>query len=256
VQFDLPPFAERRLLAAGHHRIKTAGVLLAGADIRDRMPTMTLDAYLRTYWHAPYAYMAQVLRGVDVLRFPLTYPDPGGAFFGYDQRDRSQRGAETRSTKALVATVCWIATMIVGFRAGSMVGTKAESVHIYREAIGDGWTEFVARIYMLGKETWGYRIPDGDAEREQLHDLCARMLAFENHYLIIYHDWLLAQARRRDTETQRFVAARLGEVLYPDTAVRNALTRLAANRDTSVHDAAATALARLAEADRTPHPLW
>src|SRR4051812_677242 len=49
VQFDLPPFSEQQLLAAGHHRIKTASILLFGEDIRDQMPSMTLDAYLRTY---------------------------------------------------------------------------------------------------------------------------------------------------------------------------------------------------------------
>src|SRR3954467_8935884 len=66
--------------------LKTASVLLAGEDIRDRMPPMMLDACLRTYWHAPYAYMARVLRSVDVLRFPLTYPGACGEFFGYDRR--------------------------------------------------------------------------------------------------------------------------------------------------------------------------
>jgi Nucleotidyltransferase domain len=247
VQFDVPPFSERQLLGAGHHRIKTASVLLFGEDIRDRMPPMTLDAYLRTYWHAPFAYMAQVLRGTDRLRFPLTYPDADGEFFGYDRCEDKSHGEGAHSTKALVATVCWIATMIVGFRAGRMVGTKAESVCSYREEIGDGWADFVEAMYTQGKQVWGYRVPVATADRALLHALCVRMLAFENHYLTIYRGWLLDGARSADMETQRFVAARLGEVLFPDTTIRDTLTALAMHPDVSVRDEAALALTRITD---------
>jgi hypothetical protein len=106
----------------------------------------------------------------------------------------------------------------------------------------------VEQIYARGKEAWGYRIPVGDTEREHLRDLCARMLAFEGHYLAIYRDWLLDQARRPDVATQRFVAMRLCEVLYPDIAVCDALSALATGADAATHDAATTALTRLSDA--------
>lgn len=250
VQFDLPPFSERQLLTEGHHRIKAASVLLFGEDIRDIMPPMTRDTYLRTYWHAPYAYMAQVLRGTDLLRFPLSYPDADGEFFGYDRCDDALRADGMRSTKALVATVCWIATMIVGFHAGRMVGTKAESVRAYRGTIGGTWADFVEAMYTQGKQVWSYRVPEATADRMLLHDLCARMLDFENYYLTIYRGWLLDGARSPDTETQRFVAARLGEVLFSDTAVRDTLTALAVHPDSSVRDGAAVALTRVTDVYR------
>jgi hypothetical protein len=253
VQFDLPSFSERQLLDAGHYRIKTASVLLFGEDIRDRMPPMILGTYLRTYWHAPYAYMAQVLRGTNLLRFPLTYPDVDGAFFGYDRCDDELHGEGIRSTKALVATVCWIATMIVGFRAGRMVGTKDESVRVYRETIGDVWADFVEAMYTQGKQAWSYRVPGATADRALLRDLCARMLAFENHYLAIYRAWLLDDARSPEVETQRFVAARLSEVLFPDTSVRDTLMVLAVHPDRAIGDAAALALARVTDMDGARH---
>jgi hypothetical protein len=254
VPFDLPAFSERHLLATGHHRIKTASVLLAGADIRDRMPPMTLSAYLRTYWHAPYAYMAQVFRGTDLLRFPLTYPDTDGEFFGYDRQDDAPQGGDTRSTKALVATVCWIATMLVGFQTGLMIGTKAESVRAYREMIGGPWADFVERMYAQGKEEWRYRVPERTADRARLRDLCARLPAFENHYLTVYRSWLLDQLHDADGATQRFVALRLGEVRYPDAAVQEALVALTAHTDASVRAAAATAL-RVNETHGAPDPV-
>jgi hypothetical protein len=251
VQFDLPAFSERRLLSVGHHRIKTASVLLAGDDIRDQMPAMARDGYLRTYWNAPYAYMARVLRGTDVLRFPVTFPDAGDPFFGYVRTDTSLAPPHA-TTKALVATVCWIATLLVGFRTGHMVGTKAESVRAYREAIGDPWAPFVERVYTLGKQQWGYRVPERAADRALLRGLCTRMPTFENHYLVVYRSWLLDQLQCPDVETERFVAARLGETLFPDADVREALASLAARADADSREAATRALKRLADVEDAP----
>jgi hypothetical protein len=248
VRFDLPSFCERRLLMEGHHRIKTASVLLAGEDIRARMPPMTPDDYLRIYWHAPYAYIAQVLRATDRLIVPLTWPDAGGEFFGYDRREAVPGATDVPSTKALVATVCWIATMIVGLRTGQMVGTKAESVRRYRDAIGDSWASLIEDLYVQGKQAWDYRIPESAADRALLRGLCSRMLAFENHYLTIYRTWLLDLARSPDVNWQRFAATRLAEVVYPDATVRDALAMLAGHSDPAVRDLAGVAFACVAEA--------
>jgi hypothetical protein len=248
VRFDLPSFSERHLLIEGHHRIKTASVLLAGEDIRARMPPMTRDAYLRTYWHAPHVYMAQVLRATDRLVVPLSWPDAGGEFFGYDRLEAVPGAIDAPSTKALVATACWIATMIVGLRAGQMVGTKAESVRRYRDVIGDSWTGLIEDLYVHGKQAWDYRIPESAADRALLRGLCARMLAFENHYLTIYRTWLLDHARSPDASRKQFAAVRLAEVVYPDATVHDALAMLAGHPDPAVRDPAGVAIACRAEA--------
>jgi len=49
-----------------------------------------------------------------------------------------------------------------------------------------------------------------------LRELCKRTLAFENHYLSIYREYLLAQLRREDEDSRLFAVKRLGETIYAD----------------------------------------
>jgi hypothetical protein len=51
-------------------------------------------------------------------------------------------------------------------------------------------------------------------------------LAFENHYLAIYRDYLLEQLRGDDPGRQLFAAERLRDVVYPDQELRSALNAL------------------------------
>ena len=115
---DLLPIGSAQLLRDGHWRLEANSRLVAGRDIRPRLPSESLDAYLRRYTHAPYAYMSQVLRGVDRLVYPIDYPDASSDCYGYDHDPRSSRDPAPRDIVALVATVCWIATLSVGIRAG------------------------------------------------------------------------------------------------------------------------------------------
>jgi len=56
-----------------------------------------------------------------------------------------------------------------------------------------------------------------------LRELCKRTLAFENHYLSIYREYLLAQLRREDEDSRLFAMKRLGETIYADEETINAL---------------------------------
>ena len=58
--------------------------------------------------------------------------------------------------------------------------------------------------YLICKESWGYGIPDGAAERAQLCDICRQTLAFENHYLRRYQDYLLAELQAAEPVRQKF----------------------------------------------------
>ncbi len=49
-----------------------------------------------------------------------------------------------------------------------------------------------------------------------MRELCKRTLAFENHYLSIYREYLLAQLRREDEDSRLFAVKRLGETIYAD----------------------------------------
>jgi hypothetical protein len=56
-----------------------------------------------------------------------------------------------------------------------------------------------------------------------LRELCKRTLAFENHYLSIYREYLLAQLQREDEDSRLFAVKRLGETIYADEETIDAL---------------------------------
>jgi hypothetical protein len=56
-----------------------------------------------------------------------------------------------------------------------------------------------------------------------LRELCKRTLAFENHYLSIYREYLLAQLWREDEDSRLFAVKRLGETIYADEETIDAL---------------------------------
>ena len=105
MQCDLVSFAERRLFTDGHFRLKSASLLIYGDDMRERMPPISLEAYLRTYSEAPYASMATVIRRTETLVYPLTYPDPAGVFYRYDYHDPRVGQGDARSIKGMVSAV-------------------------------------------------------------------------------------------------------------------------------------------------------
>lgn len=237
VQCDLLSFSERHLFTEGHFRLKSASILIYGEDVRERMPLLSLDTYLHVYAHAPTACMSQVLRRTDTLVYPLHYPDPFGSFYGYEYHDARMSKNGGRSIKGWVNTVCWIATIIVAFQSGRMIGTKAESVRAYRESVGDHWAAFVEAVYTNGKTAWGYQVPGDPVERALLRDLCQKTLAFENHSLALYRLYLLQQLRQADETCVRFAVERLGMVRYLDAEVTDALHEIVASGPADLRNA-------------------
>jgi len=63
-----------------------------------------------------------------------------------------------------------------------------------------------------------------------LRELCKRTLAFENHYLSIYREYLLAQLRREDEDSRLFAVKRLGETIYADEETIDVLQEAEAAR--------------------------
>lgn len=232
---DLIAVGEEMLFREGLFRLEAGSRLIYGVDIRDRLPRQSLDQYLRRYVQAPWDYITQVLRArafreSGYLVYPLQYPDPAAEFYGYDQPRLPHRQESAPNMKALVATACWIATVIVGLRAGRTVAAKSASVRLYQELIGDEWAGWLEALYEWGNRRWSYLIPEAPSERRLLRDLCARMLAFENVYLTLYRDYLLAQLRRGSADRSSAVK-RLSEVLYPDDEVIAALQAVAGDDD-------------------------
>jgi hypothetical protein len=248
VPVDLDVIAADTLLA-GHApleavRLRFGCVPVSGTDLRDRLPLPPLSVYRRLVTPAPYVNFVGIIRGRTAITYPLDYPDPAGAFYGYDALRLSNRySPDGRGLKDLVAGVTWAATALLALRAGRYVVGKAEAMRQYQAAIGDEWSDIIAEIYALCRLRWAYLVPTDPAERWRLRHLCQRVLAFENHYFAVYRDYLLAELRGADPAGRLFAARRCGEVLYPDEAIAAALAVCAADPAPNVAGAARSTLA-------------
>ncbi len=205
---------EASLLQNGHFRIKSASCLLWGDNLRESMPEQTLDQYLRLYARFPFLYIAQMLRNVETVGFPLSYPQPTGEFYGYDQQQLPPRNERQHNIKKLVTSVCWTATVLVAWYAGKTVGGKRASVQMYREHVHDEWTTFIEEVYDRGNRQWHYLVPREPEERRRLRELCAQTLAFEKHYLSRYKGYLLAELQKNDES--KLAAVQQLRNIYPD----------------------------------------
>jgi predicted nucleotidyltransferase len=173
---DLIVVDHETLLAKGHFRVKSCSVHLWGDDIRPAMPDLPFDAYLRTYKRAPVAYMTGVLRRTDRLFPPVSHPDTGDEFYGYSQPTLPPGNTPIPNVLALVATACWIASVLVSMRTGRTVASKAEAVSLYREHASEAWASYVAELYEFGNRALGYMVPTDPGDRQRLRQLCRRCL--------------------------------------------------------------------------------
>src|SRR5262249_40637336 len=59
--------------------------------------------------------------------------------------------------------------------------------------IADEWSSLLEDIYSLCRGHWSYLIPGDSVERGQLRALCAKTLAFEEAFLVVYTRYLIAE---------------------------------------------------------------
>jgi hypothetical protein len=210
-------FAPEGLSAALDLKLGTR--LLYGEDIRPQLPGFDAEGYTRSVVHTPYFSYRFAEQRPDALVYPLAHIDPDGPFFGFDQwQVPGPDGVDLPSTKLLVATVGWTATAIVALRAGVYVRDKAACVELYREHVGDEWTELVDQVHELCRNQWRYLLPPDDAGRRTLRALCDRALKFQNHFLRLYRDYQVGELESGDPVRQRIAVRRLGQLVFPDLA--------------------------------------
>lgn len=166
--------------------LKSASRLMYGTDVRDRLPWPSLAAYLADVTERAYDFVGRVLRGIEDVAPPLDYAAPTEEFYGYDRKRVPwyPAGVE-RGSKELVTAATRIATAVVALRTGRFVGSKEQSVRLYRETVGDEWADFLELLYEKGKLEWEYQMPTDPVDREMLRNLTERMLGFEEHFLAL-----------------------------------------------------------------------
>ena len=199
--------------------VKNTSVLLYGEDTREHMSLPGREEYTRDATEIALKFLLW-LRQVENLTYPLAYPDPDGAFFGYDQLQflSSDRASASPGIRLLVESACRVGTALLAFKTDCSVSTKRESVQTYRELINDEWASFLEAMFEKGKLRWGYNLPEQIEERAELRMLCERMLPFENHYLRAHRAYLLAQLGSNNEAAKQFALQGLKQVMYPDEA--------------------------------------
>lgn len=198
---------------------KIGSLLIYGEDIRHKMPLPPIDVVAWTYMVGIYRerLLSKRRESSEVLTFPLRYPEPEDEFYGYGSGD---------NIFDLVLSVGLAVTIMCAIKAGKYVGSKSECPSIYAECINDKWTPFIQEVFEKCRYQWEQRVPTDEAERKQLREICRKTLAYENHFLSVYREYLLVKLRGSDGYSQILAAQWLGKIIYPDEEVVNALKSL------------------------------
>ncbi|OJT18144.1 hypothetical protein BO221_42410 [Archangium sp. Cb G35] len=240
---DVSAMDEARLMAEGTVNLKRASLLLAGEDIRERIPLMPLEQWLRFCMHRPYMFMerARARAEGEPLRYPLAHPDPRGELYGYDHSAvLDAQGMPHRGFKELVTLASRLAAAEVAL-AGKHVFSKRDAIEAHRLHVNNDRTLLFEQIHECRKR-WGYRVPEAPEDQAHLRSLCARILDAENHFLGLYKDYLLAELQRGEVRDRVLAARRLGEILYPGSEVPAALTQLQEAPEPELREAARESL--------------
>ncbi len=214
---------ESRMQGIGNPAFKLASLFLYGQDIRNDLPLTSSEEWGRQLMHGMYLVTGRE-RGLSALTYPLTYPDPHGEFYGYDHNTKPQPdGTMTLGTRGLVTGAGWYATAMIALGTGQYVLRKRDVPGCYRQYVGDEWTPFLDTLYARCRDEWRYQLPEQAGTRDILRDLCERYLAFENHFLSAYKDFVLSDLQGNDELAVRQTLRALQRLPYKDEDIQNAL---------------------------------
>ncbi len=196
IELDITVEDEETLTHGAEPSLKMASFLVYGADIRDRLPLIPLDAWTRDRMHTSWWRIARLFTRPAVITPPLEYPEKEQPFLGYTRRTvRLADGSEAPSTRDLIRLTGWAATALLALQCGVYVSNKRQAHTLYHEHIGGPWDTLIADVYNLCRMRWSYLIPDDPADRARLYALCERTLLFERHFLALYNPYLVQELR-------------------------------------------------------------
>ena len=155
--------------------LKMNSMFLFGEDIREDLDWPDRDRY--AYWVLEEGAQSfrRRARQSEYLSFPAAFPDPDDVFKGY---------FNNRGTREWVHAIFWAMTGLIGYRTREFVPHRHAGRDLYRNLIGDKWSNFFDEV---DKASTGYSDPpEPGAAHDLLKDLCERTLDFENYFLGVY----------------------------------------------------------------------
>jgi hypothetical protein len=227
VEFDASVLDEASLCKGASPQFKLGSTLVYGEDIRDQIPLIPIEVWTRDRMHAAYWLMVNIFNRPKVLRLPLGFPNPNDEWRGYASRKvRLPDGTEVPSTRNLIRSTGWAATALLALHAKRYITSKRECHMIYRAVINDEWATLFEDMYLYCREHWQYLLPQTEEGRQRLRTMCERTLAFENHFLGVYKNYLLAQISSADEASITHALWVLGQITFDDAEVQNAVRAL------------------------------
>ena len=217
--------------------LKQNSILLFGEDTRASMMLPSRAAYTRDVTDGVIEFL-QYLHRSKTFTYPISYPDPNGTYYGYDNMTKlsydvaalyyppDKANNTYYAIRELVECACRMASALLAFTTDSLVSTKRGSVKTYNSEIHDEWSPFLTAMFEKGKMQWMYGLPEREEERAELRELCGQMLAFENYYLQHYRTYLLSLLASEDQQNVQFALQRLETVHYDDDEMNTAVNIL------------------------------
>ena len=194
IDLELNLYGEGQAFRLGLPELMFASVLLHGEDIRDKLVLIPLEWWQRILMHIPYRFFSRIRGNPEYLLFPLVYPDSKAEFYGYDTREaRAADSSMHAGTKEIINCVGKSALAIIALKAKTYVNDKNDCLKQYQTRINDEWTHLIQDVYSKCRKTWEYFVPEDTEDRKQLKNICERTLAFENYFLSLYKEFLLAE---------------------------------------------------------------
>ncbi len=238
-ELDVIVLNEQSLSGGISPNFKMGSLLLYGQDIRSQIPLMPLIEWTRDRMHSSCWRTVHLFNRAPVITYPVDYPVPSAEFYGYDARKlRLPTGQEVNCTRDLIRLVGWSATAIIAFKAGRYIARKSDCHKIYQMCFQDEWGQLLQDIYEQCRGRWNYLIPEDHEEREVLRSICERTLAFENHFLSIYKQFLLAEFQDADEQALLHTLWVLSQIVFQDREIKEAVQALTEDRRVAIRDAA------------------
>jgi len=218
---------------------KIGARLLYGVEIRDTIPLIPIASWARQRMHAAYWLMINIFQRPKPVYAPLSFPEPTTVFYGYTNRTmRLADGSTIPTMRNLIRVIGWIATARIAYQAQHYVVRKRDCTVTYRQTINDEWTGLLEKIDQRCRSAWHYRIPVSLAEQAELNTIVTQTLAFENHFLMLYRNFLLTELTGTDQAAQLDALRLLHNTFFADPAIIAAVKQLLSSADPAVQKAA------------------
>jgi predicted nucleotidyltransferase len=182
------------------------GVFLAGTDIRAEFGSPPPDALTAALMNTAFQIIESAYPPGKMLPYPLPPPDPKDPWLGYVPESQGPQHAVLKPLFKVVMAV--VQAMLARQLAVWVRPTHAQIAESYRAVYGEEWVGLIEGMFRPCRSEWEFFIPAGEADRARLRDLCHQALAFVNHFLPFYRQFLLQELRCHNAERRR-VARRL-----------------------------------------------